>query len=303
MSSSQKKSLSPAEHFALGAVAGVLNQTTTAPIERVKLLLQTQAENLKTGRLSEPYKGAIDCTVKVFRTEGVLPFWRGNLTALIGYFPTMALSFALKDKMKTIIKINQDENFGVKLTKNVASGGTAGIVTLCFVYSLGYARTRLATDIKLTGKGQQPRQFSGLIDVYRKTLRSDGFTGLYRGFGVACVGITVYRGCYFGFYDTLKPLLLGEGAGVTLFYCLGFATTILAGLVSYPLDTVCHRMMMTSGEAIKYRGSIDCAIQIFQREGAMSFMKGAGVSILRGFAGAGVLAGYDKLKEIYIAYR
>jgi hypothetical protein len=31
------------------------------------------------------------------------------------------------------------------------------------------------------------------IDVYRKTLASDGIAGLYRGFSVSCVGIIVYR--------------------------------------------------------------------------------------------------------------
>ena len=38
------------------------------------------------------------------------------------------------------------------------------------------------------------RQFNGLIDVYKKTLASDGIAGLYRGFVVSCVGIVVYRG-------------------------------------------------------------------------------------------------------------
>ena len=33
---------------------------------------------------------------------------------------------------------------------------------------------------------------------------------------------------------------------------------------------------MTSGEAVKYKGSIDCAVQILKNEGPMSLMKGAG---------------------------
>jgi len=72
--------------------------------------------------------------------------------------------------------------------------------------------------------------------------------------------------------------------------------TISAGLVSYPIDTVRRRMMMTSGEAVKYKGSNDCTIQILKKEGPMSLMKGAGANILRGVAGAGVLSGFDKFK-------
>ena len=62
-------------------------------------------------------------------------------------------------------------------------------------------------------------------------------------------------------------------------------------------------MMMTSGKAVKYRGSWDYTVQILKHEGAMSFMKGAGANILRGVAGAGVLAGFDKFKELYIYWR
>ena len=175
-------------------------------------------------------------------------------------------------------------------------------MSLCFVYSLDYARTRLANDAKSGAKGGE-RQFNGLIDVYTKTFKTDGFVGLYRGFVISCVGIIVYRGCYFGFYDTLKPIILGEDAGLLASFVLGYGVTISAGLVSYPIDTIRRRMMMTSGEAVKYKGSWDCAVQILRNEGFMSMMKGAGANILRGVAGAGVLAGFDKFKALYIQWR
>lgn len=83
------------------------------------------------------------------------------------------------------------------------SGGAAGATSLLFVYSLDYARTRLANDAK-SAKGGGARQFNGLVDVYKKTLASDGIGGLYRGFVPSVVGIIVYRGLYFGVYDSLS---------------------------------------------------------------------------------------------------
>lgn len=74
---------------------------------------------------------------------------------------------------------------------------------MLFVYSLDYARTRLANDAK-SAKGGGQRQFNGLVDVYKKTLASDGIAGLYRGFVPSVVGIVVYRGLYFGVYDSLS---------------------------------------------------------------------------------------------------
>merc|ERR1711879_920661 len=136
-------------------------------------------------------------------------------------------------------------------------------------------------------------------------LASDGVAGLYRGFVVSCAGIIVYRGCYFGFFDTLKPMALTGKSADSFFlsFCLGYAVTVAAGLASYPLDTIRRRMMMTSGEAVKYRSSVHAAQVILQKEGMKSFFKGAGANILRGVAGAGVLAGFDKLKQYYIAQR
>lgn len=90
---------------------------------------------------------------------------------------------------------------------NLGYGGAAGATSLLFTYSLDYARTRLTNDAKATKTGGG-RQFNGLIDVYKKTLASDGIVGLYRGFNISCVGIIVYRGLYFGMYDSLKPVLL-----------------------------------------------------------------------------------------------
>jgi len=288
------------ESFMLSGVAAGVSKTAAAPIERVKLLVQNQDEMIKQGRLDKPYNGVIDCTKRVLQTEGVYPFWRGNLANVLRYFPTQALNFAFKDSIKAIFKTPKDAPAALKFGTNIASGGAAGTLSLMFVYSLDYARTRLANDAK--GKGGE-RQFNGLIDVYVKTLKSDGIQGLYRGFTISAVGIFIYRGMYFGLYDTLKPLILGADAGVGLSFILGWAVTVTAGLMSYPIDTVRRRMMMTSGGGVKYKGSMDCFIQVIKNEGFMSLMKGAGANILRGVAGAGVLAGFDKFKELYIAFR
>jgi len=303
MGKDKQPKLGFAEEFLLSGLAAVISKTAAAPIERIKLLVQNQDEMLKSGRLTTPYKGVLDCGRRIISEEGVMQMWRGNLANCLRYFPTQALNFAFKGKIKAQFKIQSGDSQLTKLGKNVAAGGLAGAMSLCFVYSLDYARTRLANDTKSSKKGGGERQFNGLVDVYRKTIASDGVAGLYRGFPISCVGIVVYRGFYFGLYDTLKPLLLGDDAGLFTSFCLGYAVTVSAGLLSYPIDTIRRRMMMTSGEAVKYKNSMDCAVQILKAEGFSSFMKGAGANILRGAAGAGVLAGYDKVKAVYISYR
>jgi len=294
------KKLGFAENFMLAGVAAGVSKTVAAPIERVKLLVQNQDEMIKQGRLDKPYTGVVDCTTRVLKTEGVYPFWRGNLANVLRYFPTQALNFAFKDTIKAAFATPKTAPQWQKFATNITSGGVAGTMSLTFVYSLDFARTRLANDAK--GKGGE-RQFNGLVDVYVKTMKSDGIAGLYRGFVISAVGIFIYRGMYFGLYDSLKPMLLGADAGVGASFLLGWAVTITSGLMSYPIDTVRRRMMMTSGAAVKYKNSMDCFAQVLKNEGFMSLMKGAGANVLRGVAGAGVLAGFDKFKALYIEYR
>merc|ERR1712134_184584 len=167
------------ENFMLAGVAAGVSKTVAAPIERVKLLVQNQDEMIKQGRLDKPYTGVLDCTRRVLATEGVYPFWRGNLANVLRYFPTQALNFAFKDTIKALFATPKDAPQWKKFSTNIASGGFAGSMSLCFVYSLDFARTRLANDNK--GKGGE-RQYNGLIDVYRKTLKTDGIQGIYRGF-------------------------------------------------------------------------------------------------------------------------
>merc|ERR1712173_453445 len=226
----------------LSGVAAGISKTAAAPIERVKLLVQNQDEMLKQGRLDKPYTGVVDCTMRTLKTEGIIPFWRGNMANVLRYFPTQALNFAFKDQIKSLFKVSKDAAPAMKFGVNILSGGFAGSISLTVVYSLDYARTRLANDNKSAGKDGKAgsRQYNGLIDVYRQTLK--------------CDGIFIYRGMYFGLYDTLKPMLIGDGGSAFMSFFLGWAVTIVSGLMSYPIDTIRRRMMMTSGTGVVYKG-------------------------------------------------
>ncbi len=289
------------ENFALSGAAAVISKTLAAPIERVKMLVQNQSEMIRQGRLERPYNGIIDCTKHTLDTDGVLSFWRGNFTNVIRYFPTQALNFAFKETLRDLPLLHTPDGAGgaEKLAKYVTTGGMAGSLSLLFVYSLDYARTRLANNV-IQPDGS--RAFNGLIDVYIKTIKSDGFLGLYRGFVISCIGIFVYRGIYFGLYDFAKPMLFGDDAGLVLSFLLGWGVTNLAGLMAYPIDTIRRRMMMTSGQKVKYKSTWD-ATRSIAKEGPAMMFKGAGANIMRGLASAGVLAGYDRFKDMYIRWR
>merc|ERR1711966_617113 len=125
--------------------------------------------------------------------------------------------------------------------------------SLCIVYPLDYARTRLASDV-----GGGKAQFSGLLDCLKKTVASSGVGGLYNGIGVSVVGIIPYRGVYFGLFDTLSgynPYQKDENnilRAASKFACAQ-SSAICAGYASYPFDTVRRRLQGCRGQRPPYR--------------------------------------------------
>jgi solute carrier family 25 (adenine nucleotide translocator) protein 4/5/6/31 len=288
-----------------GGVSAAIAKTCTAPIERVKILIQTQDANPKIISGEVPrYTGIGNCFARVFADQGMKSFWRGNMTNIIRYFPTQAFNFAFKETFKRPFpKYNPKTDFGKFFLVNMASGGLAGAASLCIVYPLDYARTRLASDV---GKGKE-KAFQGLSDCLIKTAKGPkGFFSLYNGFGVSVMGIIPYRGVYFGLYDSLKtknPWKMEHGfRGLASKFAIAQIVAITAGYASYPLDTIRRRLQMQSErpkELWKYKGTMDCFSQILKNEGGKAFFKGAGANAIRTVGSAMVLILYDEIKHIF----
>lgn len=289
-----------AKDFLAGGISAAVSKTAVAPIERVKLLLQVQHASKQITKENQ-YKGIIDCFVRIPKEQGFLSLWRGNMANVIRYFPTQALNFAFKDVYKKIFMegVDKKTQFGRYFVANLASGGAAGATSLCFVYPLDFARTRLAADV---GKGSAEREFKGLVDCIGKTVKSDGIVGLYRGFGVSVQGIIIYRAAYFGFFDTAKGMLPDpKNTPFLISWAIAQFVTTFAGIMSYPFDTVRRRMMMQSGRSVadqQYKGTMHCWATILKTEGSGAFFKGAFSNVLRGTGGALVLVFYDELKRL-----
>jgi len=289
--------------FAAGGVSGAIAKTCTAPIERVKLIIQTQDSNplIRSGEVPR-YTGIMNCFTRVASEQGIASFWRGNFTNVIRYFPTQAFNFAFKDTIKTLFpKYNSKTEFGMFFLTNMASGGLAGAGSLCIVYPLDYARTRLASDV-----GSGKRSFNGLSDCLIKTAKGpSGFFGLYNGFGVSVAGIIPYRGVYFGMYDSLSDLnpLKNDSTplGIASKFCIAQLTAITAGYASYPFDTVRRRLQMQSEKPKSewmYKGTADCFAKVMKDEGVAAMFKGAGANALRTVGSALVLVLYGEIKNV-----
>lgn len=281
-----------------GALMGGVAHTIVAPIERTKLLLQTQDSNMAIMRgHHKRYNGMLDCMARIVREEGLLSLWRGNGSSVLRYYPSVALNFSCKDLYRTILSSGEKSKDIVKTAQhNFTAGALAGCTALVVVYPLDIAHTRLAADM---GRAEA-RQFKGLLHFLNTIYKKDGMRGLYRGLPASIQGMIVHRSVYFGGFDTAKDIMLKESTSIPFWkrWLAAQAVTTSAGLISYPLDTVRRRMMMQAGlERRMYSNTLDCWKKIYRTEGARSFYRGAVSNMFRGTGAALILVLYDELKH------
>uniref|UniRef100_A0A8D2P9S2 ADP/ATP translocase n=1 Tax=Zosterops lateralis melanops TaxID=1220523 RepID=A0A8D2P9S2_ZOSLA len=247
-----------------GSLAGMVATVVTYPTDVIKTRLIVQ------NRLEPSYEGIVHAFYKIYHQEGLRALYRGVSPAILGN-TVLGRNHLTELFLGGVDKRTQ---FWRYFAGNLASGGAAGATSLCFVYPLDFARTRLAADV---GKAGADREFSGLGDCLVKIFRSDGVRGLYQGFGVSVQGIIIYRAAYFGIYDTAKGRLaktaLKERCWAEAFLCLSPAADIM------------------------YTGTLDCWRKIARDEGPKAFFKGALSNVLRGMGGAFVLVLYDEIKK------
>jgi solute carrier family 25 (mitochondrial adenine nucleotide translocator), member 4/5/6/31 len=287
----------------IGGAIGAVSKTIMAPVERIKLLLQTMDSNpdVISGKV-EPYKGVGDCFKRVMADQGPKAFWRGNLVNCLRYAPQQGSALAMNDAINGLFP-NYDsktqfwQSFAAKLTAGGLAGGAAN--TIC--YPFDYARTRLASDVKKGGG-----QFNGIMDCIMTTVKKQGITGLYTGWSVTVAGAFVYRagqlGCFKQIQD-LNPYKKDKGmmGGVSAFVAVTVARTVVMPF-NYPFDTVRRRMMLQSEKPMAerlYKGSVHCFTSVLKKEGLGGMYKGLVPEMFRGVGGSLVIVAYDRIKVIF----
>jgi solute carrier family 25 (adenine nucleotide translocator) protein 4/5/6/31 len=287
----------------IGGTIGAISKTIMAPVERVKLLMQTQDSNPAVLRGEvERYKSIGDCFKRVNAEQGLQAFWRGNLVNCLRYAPQQGSALAFNDFLNNAFPVYNPttdwwKGFGVKL----ASGGLAGALANTICYPFDFARTRLASDL---AKGKP--QFKGIMDCILTTVRNQGITGLYTGWTVTCMGAFVYRagqlGCFKQIQD-MNPYQKDKGTlgAISSFAAVTTARTVVMPF-NYPFDTVRRRMMLQSEKPVAervYKGSIDCFVKVWQKEGPKGMYKGMVPELFRGVGGSLVIVFYDRIKLIF----
>jgi len=301
-----KEKKSKLEQFAtdllVGGISGAVAKTLMAPVERVKILMQTQDSNPKIISGEEKrYSSLVDCFKRVQAEQGFNAFWRGNLVNCLRYAPQQGSALAFNDTIRLITpKYHPVNEFYKATAASLISGGLAGAAANTICYPFDFARTRLASDV-----GSGKKMFNGIGDCIMKTLKSQGIIGLYRGWAITCAGAFVYRGGQLGLFSQIMAMNPYKddkgpfGLAVTFIAATAGRTAVMP--FNYPFDTVRRRLMLESekpADARLYKNGIDCFFKVLKAEGLAGMYKGMVPELFRGVGGSLVLVAYNRIKTL-----
>eukprot|EP00586_Coscinodiscus_wailesii_P000221 CAMPEP_0172481530 /NCGR_PEP_ID=MMETSP1066-20121228/7471_1 /TAXON_ID=671091 /ORGANISM="Coscinodiscus wailesii, Strain CCMP2513" /LENGTH=289 /DNA_ID=CAMNT_0013243905 /DNA_START=90 /DNA_END=956 /DNA_ORIENTATION=- len=261
-----------------GGLAGMIAKTATAPLERIKMLSQTGEHGL-----SKTNQSISTLFRSIIANEGVVGLWAGNGANLLRIFPAKGVVFASNDFwrnqcQKYLVPSSSSSSRQSKEDKTLPghlsflSGGLSGTTATAVTYPLDFARGRMSG--KLATDARTPRAYKGIVNTITLTVKDEGFMALYKGATPTLLGAIPYEGIKFGTVGVLEVLfpvddLQSTGSGVWRKVCFGGVGGVMAGLITYPNDTV-RRMLQLQGSrgtVDVYTGYWDCVRKVYSRYG------------------------------------
>ncbi|KAL0479545.1 hypothetical protein AKO1_007751 [Acrasis kona] len=235
--------------FVSGGLAGITAKTFIAPLERVKIIIQTDHEKYK------PYDGVYKKLKMISKHEGKSALFKGNSATIARVFPYAAVHYEFANKLLNLPPRGANKNPTLKTALlSMLAGSTAGVVSVSCTYPLDLVRARMAIDVDHQG-------------------------GLFQA---------IHAGVNFSSYETLRSLMSSYYGDSSLVptpakvLCGGIAGAF-GQTVAYPLDVV-RRRMQTSGyssntKQIDHSKSTLYNIrQIIRNEGWQALFKGLSIN-------------------------
>ncbi|XP_029920616.1 calcium-binding mitochondrial carrier protein SCaMC-2-B isoform X2 [Myripristis murdjan] len=257
-------------HLVAGGGAGAVSRTCTAPLDRLKVLMQVHASRSNSMRIAGGF-------VQMIREGGVRSLWRGNGINVIKIAPESAIKFMAYEQIKRLIGSNQ-ETLGIM--ERFVAGSLAGAIAQSSIYPMEVLKTRLA--LRKTG------QYSGIVDCAKHILQKEGLAAFYKGYIPNMLGIIPYAGIDLAVYETLKNSWLQRFAtdsadpGVFVLLACGTTSSTCGQLASYPLALVRTRMQAQAtqegGPQMTMTGLFR---HIVRTEGAMGLYRGLAPNFMK----------------------
>ncbi|KAF2094710.1 mitochondrial 2-oxodicarboxylate carrier 1 [Rhizodiscina lignyota] len=162
-----------------------------------------------------------------------------------------------------------------------AAGAVAGVSEILVMYPLDVVKTRVQLQ---TGKGVGEDSYTGMVDCFRKIIRNEGFSRLYRGISAPILMEAPKRATKFAANDEWGKVYRNLFGVPKMTQSLSILTGATAGateaFVVVPFELVKIRMQ-DKAQAHKYKSGIDCLQQVIRQEGVLAMYQGLESTIWR----------------------
>ncbi|KAJ8263323.1 hypothetical protein COCON_G00157800 [Conger conger] len=258
------------KHSTIFDVAGAVSRTCTAPLDRLKVLMQVHGS--RGGKMS--IMGGL---AQMIQEGGMKALWRGNGINILKIAPESAIKFMAYEQIKRLIG-SKPETLGI--ADRFLAGSLAGVIAQSSIYPMEVLKTRLA--LRKTG------QYSGIADCAKRIFQKEGLGAFYKGYVPNMLGIIPYAGIDLAVYETLKNSWLQNYAadsadpGVLILLACGTISSTCGQLASYPLALVRTRMQAQAtvggGPQMTMSGLFK---HIIRTEGALGLYRGLAPNFMK----------------------
>ncbi|CAE7334909.1 Slc25a23 [Symbiodinium natans] len=272
----RKSSSTGALIFCAGAFSGIMSRTLTAPLDRIKIMMQAgnapKIGSHRPGHRWDARSPKLRAAARaILRDGGPGAFWQGNGANVLKVMPESAVKFLVYDKVKSAVAHTETL---LPVSERLVAGSVAGCISQAVVYPLDVTKTRLAAAPAGT--------YSGILDCIQRTVALEGFRALYKGIGSALLAIVPAAGIDLAVYNTLKVNYEQPRSGerrampLALALCFGAASATSGAVVAYPLTVVRTRLIVQGmpGRPPRYKGVVDCIRKIWVNSGPAGLYRG-----------------------------
>ncbi|XP_006882526.1 PREDICTED: calcium-binding mitochondrial carrier protein SCaMC-1 isoform X1 [Elephantulus edwardii] len=270
-----------------GGVAGAVSRTSTAPLDRLKVMMQVHGSKSNKMNLAGGFQ-------QMVKEGGIRSLWRGNGTNVIKIAPETAVKFWAYEQYK---KLLTEEGQQVGTVERFISGSMAGATAQTFIYPMEVIKTRLA--VSKTG------QYSGIFDCAKKILKHESLGAFYKGYVPNLLGIIPYAGIDLAVYELLKKHWLDNFAkdtvnpGVVVLLGCGALSSTCGQLASYPLALVRTRMQAQAMlEGTPQLNMVGLFRRILAKEGVRGLYRGITPNFMKVLPAVGIsYVVYENMKQ------
>ena len=248
--------------FLAGGTAGALAKTCTAPLDRLKIIMQISSANQQTAAAKAAASGGlIPAFIAIGKSEGIKGYWKGNVPQVIRILPYSTAMLNSYEFYKQQFGGDQYRETGkLPVASRLMSGALAACTATLVTYPLDIIRLRLSVDPNMTTMTQ----------VCKAIVKEEGAKAFFKGLPATCLSISPYSALNFCMFDLIKKAIPGEETAQTV-ATASFIATMLASGTCYPLDTIRRQMQLKSSS---YANVFDAGKAILARDGVGGMFRG-----------------------------